>query len=36
VHGGTLLRIELAEAVPLGTRRGWQARYPVVQWSVVL
>lgn len=34
--GGTLLRIELAQATPLGTRRGWQASYPVVQWSVTL
>lgn len=34
--GGSLLRIELADAAPLGTRRGWRARYPVVQWSVVL
>lgn len=34
--GGGLLRIELAEAAPLGTRRGWRASYPVVQWSVVL
>lgn len=34
--GGSLLRIELAEAAPLGTRRGWRASYPVVQWSVVL
>ncbi|GGE71822.1 precorrin-6y C5,15-methyltransferase (decarboxylating) subunit CbiE [Sphingomonas prati] len=34
--GGTLLRIELAEATPLGTRRGWRASYPVVQWSVIL
>ena len=24
----------LSEAVPLGTRRGWRASYPVVQWSV--
>ncbi len=32
--GGSLLRIELAEAAPLGTRRGWRASYPVVQWSV--
>ena len=36
VRGGTLLRIELAEAGVLGTRRGWKAAYPVVQWSVVL
>ncbi len=32
--GGGLLRIELAEAAPLGARRGWRASYPVVQWSV--
>lgn len=34
--GGDLLRIELAEAQPLGTRTGWRAAYPVVQWSVTL
>jgi precorrin-6Y C5,15-methyltransferase (decarboxylating) len=33
--GGTLLRIELAEAAALGRRRAWKAAYPVVQWSVV-
>lgn len=33
-RGGSLLRIELAEAVPLGGRHGWRARYPVVQWSI--
>lgn len=33
-HGGHLLRVELAEAAPLGVRRGWKAAYPVVQWSV--
>jgi precorrin-6Y C5,15-methyltransferase (decarboxylating) len=32
--GGTLLRIELSQAAPLGSRRGWKASYPVVQWSV--
>lgn len=36
VKGGTLLRIELAQAVPLGSRRGWQTSYPVAQWSVML
>lgn len=36
VKGGTLLRVELAEAMPLGARRGWKASYPVVQWSVTL
>ncbi|WP_440590966.1 precorrin-6y C5,15-methyltransferase (decarboxylating) subunit CbiE [Sphingobium indicum] len=38
-HGqtdGSLLRIELADAAPLGNRYGWRARYPVVQWSVTL
>lgn len=33
--GGSLLRIELSEAAPLGSRRGWKAAYPVVQWSAV-
>lgn len=33
-RGGSLLRIELAEAAPLGTRRGWKSVWPVVQWSV--
>lgn len=35
-RGGSLLRIELAEAAPLGARRAWRSSYPVVQWSVVL
>jgi precorrin-6Y C5,15-methyltransferase (decarboxylating) len=35
-HGGSLLRIELAQAAPLGRMRGWQPSRPVVQWSVVL
>jgi precorrin-6Y C5,15-methyltransferase (decarboxylating) len=35
-RGGTLLRVELAEAAPLGSRRGWRGSYPVVQWSVTL
>jgi precorrin-6Y C5,15-methyltransferase (decarboxylating) len=34
--GGALLRLELAQAAPLGSRRGWRSSYPVVQWSVVL
>ncbi|MGO4909140.1 precorrin-6y C5,15-methyltransferase (decarboxylating) subunit CbiE [Pseudorhodobacter sp. W20_MBD10_FR17] len=34
--GGSLLRIELASAAPLGTMRGWQPARPVVQWSVAL
>ncbi len=35
LHGGALLRIDLAEAGPLGSKRGWEATRPVVQWSVV-
>ncbi|XDA99996.1 precorrin-6y C5,15-methyltransferase (decarboxylating) subunit CbiE [Sulfitobacter sp. LCG007] len=34
--GGSLLRIDLSEAAPLGSLRGWRAAYPVVQWSVTL
>ncbi|WJT00690.1 precorrin-6y C5,15-methyltransferase (decarboxylating) subunit CbiE [Novosphingobium humi] len=34
--GGALLRVELADAAPIGARHGWKARYPVVQWSVAL
>lgn len=34
--GGELLRIDLAQAAPLGGRRGWQAARPIVQWSVTL
>lgn len=35
-RGGTLLRIELAQAEPLGRMRGWQSARSVVQWSVTL
>ncbi|USI72549.1 precorrin-6y C5,15-methyltransferase (decarboxylating) subunit CbiE [Sphingomonas morindae] len=35
-RGGRLLRIDLAEAAPLGGRRGWKPRYPIVQWSGLL
>lgn len=35
-RGGDLMRIELAQAAPLGPRRGWKSAYPVLQWSVVL
>jgi len=34
--GGSLLRVELAEAAALGNRTGWQPLRPVVQWSVGL
>ena len=33
-HGGDLLRIELADAGPLGGKRGWRSALPIVQWSV--
>ncbi len=33
-RGGQLLKIDLAEAAPLGGMRGWQAARTVVQWSV--
>ncbi|MCH8553140.1 MAG: precorrin-6y C5,15-methyltransferase (decarboxylating) subunit CbiE [Natronospirillum sp.] len=36
VCGGELLRVEMATASPLGKRRGWRARYPIVQWQTVL
>ncbi len=36
LKGGTLVRIDVSDAVPIGTRRGWRASYPVVQWSVTL
>jgi len=35
-HGGGLLRIELAQAAPLGRMRGWQPSRAVMQWSVTL
>ncbi|WP_240558638.1 precorrin-6y C5,15-methyltransferase (decarboxylating) subunit CbiE [Paracoccus contaminans] len=31
-RGGRLLRIDLAEAAPLGRYRGWQPARPLVQW----
>jgi precorrin-6Y C5,15-methyltransferase (decarboxylating) len=34
--GGELLRVELATASPLGTKRGWRSAYPITQWSVTL
>lgn len=32
-RGGSLLRIETAQAEPLGSLRGWAAARPVVQWA---
>jgi precorrin-6Y C5,15-methyltransferase (decarboxylating) len=34
-HGGALMRIEIAQAAPLGGFRSWEASRPVVQWSAV-
>lgn len=34
--GGSLLRIDLSNSKPLGSKRGWSASYPIVQWSVTL
>jgi precorrin-6B C5,15-methyltransferase / cobalt-precorrin-6B C5,C15-methyltransferase len=33
-HGGQLLKVEIAEAGPLGSMRDWQRARPVIQWSV--
>lgn len=32
--GGTLMRVDLSNATPLGSKRGWSASYPVVQWRL--
>lgn len=32
--GGELMRIEIANSKPLGSKRGWSSAYPIVQWSV--
>lgn len=34
--GGTLLRLDMAEAAPLGRMRGWVPARPILQWSAVL
>ncbi|NBB96561.1 MAG: precorrin-6y C5,15-methyltransferase (decarboxylating) subunit CbiE [Alphaproteobacteria bacterium] len=31
--GGSLMRLELSSAVPIGSKRGWRAAYPITQWS---
>jgi precorrin-6B C5,15-methyltransferase / cobalt-precorrin-6B C5,C15-methyltransferase len=33
-RGGTLMRIDIADATPIGPRRGWRAALPITQWSV--
>ncbi|MGB3148323.1 MAG: cobalamin biosynthesis bifunctional protein CbiET, partial [Paracoccaceae bacterium] len=32
--GGSLMRVEISTAAPLGRMRGWDRARPVVQWSV--
>ncbi len=34
-HGGTLTRIEVARAAPVGTMTGWRPAMPVTQWAWV-
>lgn len=34
-HGGSLTRIAIERAGPVGTMHGWRAAMPVVQWSLV-
>lgn len=33
-HGGTLLRVDIARAEPLGRMHGWTPARPLTQWSV--
>lgn len=35
-YGGDLLRVDLAQAKPLGRMRGWQPSRPALQWSTQL
>ncbi|MEX0281446.1 MAG: precorrin-6y C5,15-methyltransferase (decarboxylating) subunit CbiE [Arenibacterium sp.] len=34
--GGDLLRLEISTAEPLGSKTGWKASYPILQWSTTL
>lgn len=34
-HGGSLMRVDIAQAEPLGRMHGWAVARPQVQWSVV-
>lgn len=34
-HGGSLLKIELAEPAAIGSRQGWKSALPILQWSVI-
>ena len=33
-QGGSLLKIDLAEPVAIGRKRGWKSALPILQWSV--
>ena len=33
--GGAILRIELSQLKQLGSKQGWDAHYPIVQWTAV-
>lgn len=33
-HGGQLMRVDIAEAAPLGRMHGWTPARPITQWSV--
>ena len=35
IHGGTLTRIGISQAEPIGGFTGWRAQMPVVQWSAI-
>ena len=32
--GGDLMRVDIANTVPIGPKRGWKAAYPITQWSL--
>jgi precorrin-6Y C5,15-methyltransferase (decarboxylating) len=34
--GGQLMRFDISSLNAIGTKRGWKAAYPVVQWSVTI
>lgn len=34
-HGGELMRVEIAQAEPLGRYRSWKAARPIVQWNAI-
>ena len=31
-YGGSLLKLELSSAEPIGSMRGWKSAYPITQW----